>query len=367
MDVRRGTGAGLATIAKEVKALASALRYAAKHGLYHGNPAAIIPDALHDVDVPRDRALTRDEYHALYVALGPDRRDYLAMYALCGLRESQLYRITARDVDDEAVHIAGTKTKRSDRWLPLNATTAAVLRRRGALGPNTALLLLGGATGGATFTQPAAALGSLLFASTTFRFVALPGGRARDRNRPAHGALLIRHGPAHIRPGGRRGETSCYRHVAELGHRNDWCNRTCPKPWTPWTQWTAPPPGIPTSSGAQGRNRTSDTRIFSPRTGARNHPRDQGVFARPAKAVARVVVRNDPRPWTSAARPLGLRWGGRRPGLAVHPRRCRAAPPRGWAASIRQEPGSTPGTEKGHRALFEARGPSLARPKMSPR
>ena len=130
MDVRRGTGAGLATIAKEIKALASALRYASKHGLYHGDPAAIIPDALHDVYTPRDRALTREEYRALHLALGSDRRDYLAMYALCGLRESELYKITPADVSNAAVHVAGTKTKRSDRWLPLNATTAEIVGRR---------------------------------------------------------------------------------------------------------------------------------------------------------------------------------------------------------------------------------------------
>ena len=134
----------IATVAKEVKTLLSALRHAKRHGLYTGEPSSLLPEDLGGAYIPRDRALSQAEYSALQLAMAPmrsdaaqDRRDYLTGYCNLGVRESELYRIRPDDLDLDTgmVHVRGKKTGRSDRWIPLQEDIAMVLARRAAHTP----------------------------------------------------------------------------------------------------------------------------------------------------------------------------------------------------------------------------------------
>jgi len=121
----------MSTAAKEVKALRSALRHARKHGIYHGDPSRIIPE-LDGAYVPRDRFLSSEEFSALHAKLSENRRDYLMAYCGIGARESELYAVTAYDLNDiqQSVRIPGTKTRRADRVVPVSDDVWPVLVRR---------------------------------------------------------------------------------------------------------------------------------------------------------------------------------------------------------------------------------------------
>jgi integrase len=122
------------TIAIELGILGSALRYAKRHGRYRGDVESIWPkEALSGAHVPHERYLTREEYEKLHGALAfNDRPDYLVAYVFCGARRSEVWRITPGDVDLVAgtLRIRGTKTKRSDRVVPIAADLRPVLERR---------------------------------------------------------------------------------------------------------------------------------------------------------------------------------------------------------------------------------------------
>jgi integrase len=124
-----------ATIAKELGALRSCLLFSKKRGKYRGEPASIIPD-MRGAYVPRDRALSLDEYRALLDELAAkregveDRRDYLVAYVGLGASMSELYRIEASDIRSDTVRIPGTKRETRDRWVPLRPEVRAVLKRR---------------------------------------------------------------------------------------------------------------------------------------------------------------------------------------------------------------------------------------------
>lgn len=120
----------LPTVAKELGLLRAALRYARKHKRYTGDVSAIIPDDIQGAYVPRDRALSHPEYEALKLTLNPDRRDYLAAWCYTGQRESELYAFTPADLAGDMLHVNGSKTDGSDRWLPVAAEVADVFGRR---------------------------------------------------------------------------------------------------------------------------------------------------------------------------------------------------------------------------------------------
>jgi integrase len=132
-------------IAKELGLLRSVLRYAAKQGSYRRDStsiAALLPDEIEGTYVPRDRALSQAEYQALHAAMGEGRRDYLAAWCLCGARESELYSVTAADVDLDGgqMHLRGTKTGGSDRWIPIQPDLLEVLERRADATPEGPLI-----------------------------------------------------------------------------------------------------------------------------------------------------------------------------------------------------------------------------------
>jgi len=115
----------VATIGKELGLLRSALRYMAKQRgedgrkLYRFDTNEIFPEGVIGNYKPRDRALSLPEYQALFVALSPERREFLQAFCGLGVRDSELYRLTPADLDDGAqrVRVPGTKTDAAERWL----------------------------------------------------------------------------------------------------------------------------------------------------------------------------------------------------------------------------------------------------------
>lgn len=134
LDRRRRDGVKDHTIAKEVRTLTSALRQARRHELYKGDPHDLWPSELVDFYNPRDRWLPVDEYRRLHLAAYPARREHLTAYVYLGCRYSELFKITAADVDvgRRSVFVRGTKgsPKFRERWVPVAAELWPVIDRR---------------------------------------------------------------------------------------------------------------------------------------------------------------------------------------------------------------------------------------------
>lgn len=122
------------TVSKELAALRAVLRWHGSQRRYRGQTDWCVPGELRGAYKPGERALSQAEYHALHEALSADRRDYLEIFVGCGTRDSELYRIEARDIlaSQERLHIRGRKTDGSDRWVPLRPELLALLKRRAA-------------------------------------------------------------------------------------------------------------------------------------------------------------------------------------------------------------------------------------------
>ncbi|MFM2416619.1 MAG: hypothetical protein RL385_1342, partial [Pseudomonadota bacterium] len=141
--LRPSSTRGIATAGKELGLLRATLRYLSKQRgadgqrLYRYEPDEIFPEGIIGNYKPRERALTLAEYHAVYAALKPERREYLQAFCGLGTRDSELYRITAGDVDPTTgtVRIPGTKTDGAERWLQPPAQLFALLLRRAEITP----------------------------------------------------------------------------------------------------------------------------------------------------------------------------------------------------------------------------------------
>lgn len=142
LDTRRreltpwGTPVKDSTIKKELRVLAQGMREGKRRERLVGEPSAIFPEELRNVENVRDRWLTQDEFASLLEQATPHRRDWLTMYVLTGVDVGELHRIRkAEDLELDRgdygyVHIRGTKTKYRDRWIPLSADARAVVDRK---------------------------------------------------------------------------------------------------------------------------------------------------------------------------------------------------------------------------------------------
>ena len=119
------------TIRKEWNTLLSCLRYAKRFGVYTGDPEMLQYDFVGPY-IPGSRALSKEEYMKLRGSLPEHRRDYLHAYVAIGQRDSKLYVLTPSDIDagNKMVHIRGTKTTDSDRWVPVQDDTLLMLLAR---------------------------------------------------------------------------------------------------------------------------------------------------------------------------------------------------------------------------------------------
>lgn len=130
-SARSGEGAGRNTISKELGLLRSALRAAKKRHLYAGDTDWVLPEYLRDAYTPRETTLTLAQYEAVRAALAPARRDTWTVYVGLGLRDGELHRITAADVEGKRVRVRGHKGAReaADRWLAPRPEVMEALRR----------------------------------------------------------------------------------------------------------------------------------------------------------------------------------------------------------------------------------------------
>lgn len=117
------------TVHRECRELVMALEGVGLHRLQ-------IPE-MGKIYKPRERVLNVDESRALLTAIRPERREHVLAYRHLGLRQSELGRIEAPDVDLLApdVRVKGTKTAAADRRIPLTSEMRLVMARRCAERP----------------------------------------------------------------------------------------------------------------------------------------------------------------------------------------------------------------------------------------
>jgi integrase len=117
------------TISKEVTHLCTVLKAAKRAGCYPGDVATLRPPDLHAGYKPRKRALTREEVAALLAELKPELAALVAICVALGCRLSEAYRLQPTDIGAASVHIRGTKTDGSDRYVPILSIFAGLLAR----------------------------------------------------------------------------------------------------------------------------------------------------------------------------------------------------------------------------------------------
>ncbi len=118
---RRAEGASENTIQKELVTLRAALKLARRAGLWHGEPAAIVPVAFSAEYKPRTRFLTREELHKLLAELLPDQAARVAYMVATSAEWSATERAMRTDVasDLSTAQLHGTKRSSREREVPI--------------------------------------------------------------------------------------------------------------------------------------------------------------------------------------------------------------------------------------------------------
>ena len=122
IDRRVSEGAMRTTVKKELRVLKASLKLARKNGLWAGEPDAVIPE-LEDDYKPRRRALSPWELVALVSQLDGDRGAHVAFIVASGARWSESLAATIEEVGDALASglmpLHGTKTHASARVVPI--------------------------------------------------------------------------------------------------------------------------------------------------------------------------------------------------------------------------------------------------------
>jgi integrase len=127
---RLDEGAARSTVAKELCTLRRALGVAQRRGIFVGNARALMPE-FRARYVPRNRYLTLDEFRALIGVLPPHRQLWMLVAVFTGGRDSEVDGLEWRHIDwnERMIWLAGTKTQKSARWVPLHPVLKEVLSR----------------------------------------------------------------------------------------------------------------------------------------------------------------------------------------------------------------------------------------------
>lgn len=106
------------TIQKELITVRRALKYAVRSGTLHGMPAWPEHSAKYE---PRTTWLTTEQFERMAVELDEPRRLWATLAATTGMRVGEVERLEWPDVDFDKnrVHVPGTKTAKSKRFVPL--------------------------------------------------------------------------------------------------------------------------------------------------------------------------------------------------------------------------------------------------------
>lgn len=134
VNTRLAEDAAPETVRKELCVLRRALDLAHKRGIPGPAPEAAMP-RFRARYVPRKTWLSQRQFAELLAALPEDRALFVLVAVYTGARLSELVRLSWPDVDFDAdhIHIRGTKTQQSDRFVPLHPRLRDVLRGRRAL------------------------------------------------------------------------------------------------------------------------------------------------------------------------------------------------------------------------------------------
>jgi integrase len=131
IDARLAEGTRRTTIKKELRVMKAALRLARRNGKWHGDPDAVIPE-LEDDYVPRTRWLTPWELIALVAQLDRSRAAHVTFIVATSARWGESLRfVSGRDIRRDAsgvyARLRGTKTKASDREVPIVGAARSML------------------------------------------------------------------------------------------------------------------------------------------------------------------------------------------------------------------------------------------------
>lgn len=133
LDARRAEDEAITahTLAKELGAIRAMLRVARHSGLYHRDPAQVLPVAFEPKYTPRTTALTSAELDRLLLALTPDKAAVVAFAVATGARCSEIFRAERGDYDRAAglLLLRGTKTEGAWRQVAIVSLFSPLLER----------------------------------------------------------------------------------------------------------------------------------------------------------------------------------------------------------------------------------------------
>lgn len=114
-------GAKPNTIGKELTSLVQMCKLAKRGGAYAGDISSLRPVGFSIEYTPRTGTISRENATKVFAKLADPKKAAIAIALATGARHSEIARITPEDVDlvNWTVHIPGTKTKKSDRIIPI--------------------------------------------------------------------------------------------------------------------------------------------------------------------------------------------------------------------------------------------------------
>lgn len=129
--IRQGEGAVNNTIGKELTAISQMCKLAKRAGAYAGDVSALRPVGFKLNYTPRSGTISQEDAPKLFGALPLPRAALAALAVAVGGRRGEVQRIRPEDIDVDAwtVHIPGTKTKKSERTIPVTLPVQRALLR----------------------------------------------------------------------------------------------------------------------------------------------------------------------------------------------------------------------------------------------
>lgn len=122
-------GASPRTVKKELAALQSMLKAARHRGEFVTDPKLLMPLRFNAPYEPRRRFLTRPEVPKLLAELLPHHAAWVCLALACAGRLSEVNGLRHADVSETTIRIRGTKTKGSDKEIPILAIARPFLER----------------------------------------------------------------------------------------------------------------------------------------------------------------------------------------------------------------------------------------------
>ncbi len=143
VELRKSEGAHSNSISKDLIALTGALALAKHRGEFVRTPAEVMPRHFSAKYVPRTGFLEEDDAPRFVDAFPAERARFVAFCIATGCRYSEAGSAMVEDIDLDSmrIHIRGTKTARSKRFVPITSLTLAYVRRALDGAPKSGLLL----------------------------------------------------------------------------------------------------------------------------------------------------------------------------------------------------------------------------------